>query len=108
MRNDIRVDVFGEIGTNGKAAWAGVLTVVWYCGNTGEVRKPEADGNQGPAHVRGAGQRSYTGGRRESPRQENSFGVYRTIAGVKSEQIVEGLKSAAAQEIRLLHFCLRS
>jgi hypothetical protein len=33
--------------------------------------------------------------------------VYRTIAGVKSEQIVEGLKSVAAQEIRLLHFCLQ-
>jgi hypothetical protein len=85
MRNDIRVDVFGEIDTKGEASWAGVLTVVWYCGNTGAVRKPECNENQGPAHVRGAGQCSYTGGRSESPRQENSFGVYRTIAGVKSE-----------------------
>jgi hypothetical protein len=41
---------------------------VWYCGNTGAVRKPECDGNQGPANVRGAGQCSYTGGRSESPR----------------------------------------
>jgi hypothetical protein len=45
VRNDIRVDVFGEIETNGEAAWAGVLIVVWYGGNTGEVRKPECDGD---------------------------------------------------------------
>jgi hypothetical protein len=45
VRNDIRVDVFGEIETNGEAAWAGLLIVVWYGGNTGEVRKPECDGD---------------------------------------------------------------
>ena len=72
MRDDIR-GVFGEIETNEEAAWAGVLTVVWYCGNTGEVRKPECDGNQGPAHVRGAGQRPYAGGRSEVPDRKISL-----------------------------------